>query len=103
MKLYFDIEFPLSYSEFGTCIIGNEKYDIKIDGDVGWFFIRGLESHGQFCKMLHDNFPDIFPKQMSNLLEQFGSTVVDAKYFPEFRELKDLERFLKFVNNYSEI
>lgn len=103
MTLYFNIRFPLVYGEYGFCQIGNKKYDIKVDEDAGWYFIRGLENHGEFCKMLHDNFPDLFPKQTSDLLNQFGYTVIDSKYFLEFFDLKGLEKFLKFVNNYSEI
>lgn len=101
--ILFDIKFPLYYGEHGTCTIGDKEYDIEVDGDLGWFYIRGCENHLNFCRALHEKFPDLFPKEKSDLLETFKCVNASATYFPEFPNLNQMGKFLKFVNNYSEI
>lgn len=103
MMLHFDFKFPLHYGEFGICTLDGIKYDIKVEGDLGWFYIRCLQNHREFCEMLNKKFPDIFPLEMNDLLRKFKCNCVNAGYFPEFSNLKDLEKFIKFVNNYSEL
>lgn len=102
--LQFNIKLPLTSQSEGTCIIDDKMYNIEVAKLSNKCYIYCPGNHTSFCVDLQIHYPIFFPVEMNKLLENNNCICTDLMCFPEFRYLKDLSKFIKYINNYySEI
>lgn len=102
--IQFDIKLPLTSKSEGTCIINGTPYKIGVTKYCNRCYIMCPSGHSAFCDQLYLTAPKFFSNKMNTFLKSFKCICTGSFCFPEFRYLKDLNKFIKYINNYySEI